>query len=128
MHVFETVTSLAGDNIGLAVDLYYTLIDILGKFVADYVKAHFQCTGCIINHGSQHQHECLMFSTEDKVDGLFEDAYTNLNEEHILDEWYSQLTETDFDILYLPDQWREDIHFMNDTRSSAIRQYDAETD
>ena len=129
MFVFETVNSLVGGNLGAAVDIYYKLIDIIGKFTADYVRNNFQCTGCIIEHGSQHQHECLMFSSAEKVDSLFVEAYTNLNEEDILNEWYRQLTEEeDFDVLYLPHQWKEDIHFLNDIWSSAIQQHDPETD
>ena len=97
MFVFETVNSLAGGNL----DIYHKLIDIIGKFIADYARNNFQCTGCIIEHGSQHQHECLMFSSAEKVDSLFDEAYTNLNEEDISDGWYRQPTEGDFDILYI---------------------------
>ena len=46
---------------------------------------------------------------------LFEEAYTNLNESDILDEWYRKPTGGG-GILYLPHLLREDIHFLNDIR------------
>ena len=92
------------------------------------MKAHFVCNGCFIANGSQLQNQCLMMDDEDKVYSLFHEAVEELDEERILDERYSQLTEVDFDVLYLPNLWKEDEHFMNDIASSAIKKYGSETD
>ena len=74
------------------------------------------------------QNQCLMMDDEDKVYSFFYEAFEELDEERILDEWYSQLIEGDFDVLYLPDLWKEDQHSMNDIASSAIRKYGSEID
>ena len=128
MLVFETINSLTGGDLGAAVEIYYTLIGIVAQIIAIYVKAHFVCNGCLIAHVSQLQHQCLTMDDEDKVYSLFHEAVEESDEERILDEWYSQLTEVDFDVLYLPDLWKEDDHFMNDIASSATRKYGSETD
>ena len=57
----------------------------------DYIRANWE--GCIIDHPSQTQHECIMMSEEELLDrhirGMLEDLRENKLEE-LLDAWTAE--------------------------------------
>ena len=60
------------------------------KCLDETVKA--QCSGCLVNHPSQHQHECIMLEGEDKIRFGLEFALTLVDWVRVRQDFWHHLS------------------------------------
>lgn len=75
-----------------------TVLEILPKVVTE------SCYGCDVNHPSQVQHTCLMWSRTEHLDTYFDIAFKRIDEKDIVSKLINQV-----ELMEIPLDYKEDF-------------------
>ena len=77
--------------------MYHTLKYLYARMVLDFLTDVVNCLGCEVNHPSQTQHTCLMWTNMEHLDIYFDVAYKKIDEKDIASRMKDQV-----DIMDIP--------------------------
>lgn len=77
--------------------MYHTLKYLYARMVLDFLTDVVNCLGCEVNHPSQTQHTCLMWTNMEHLDIYFDVAYKKIDEKDIVSRMKDQV-----DIMDIP--------------------------
>lgn len=85
------------------------------------------CYGCVVDHPSQIQHQCVILSDEEKVQLCFNDMLQKVDENEILQKWDEAINDLDcispeivgsYKLKIFCDEWR-----LNEMKTQSWKEY-----